>query len=428
MKLEEKANKYITIFLLSQPIIDLITSIGLRFFDIDLSFGMITRFLFIMFGIVYVLFFSKSLDKKKSLIYIFIILIYGIIYMFNAFYLRGINVVYGESKALIKLFYFPVLLTVFWNVFDSNQFKSKTLIKVSYIYIIIILIAQFTGTAFVSYSGGKMGHVGWFFSPNEIGAIIAIMSPFIIWNLINNRKKFINYIYLFIYIYSTFIIGTKVPFVGMALSIFGIVIVYFIKVIFEKKQRKKNLFILVLPLVISLFIFIFMIPNTPAGYNLKIHLNWLKIENIEDLYKPNNKEELTNFVFSSRDKFLKETKDYYNTSSYSEKLLGIGYINQDGENMKSIERDYHEIFYRNGILGFILYFLLFFNIIIKIIKEGFSKIKKIINDIEIVSYILSLCLVISIAFFAGHVFVAPSVSIYITILILNLNYKLKKLE
>ena len=92
--------------------------------------------------------------------------------------------------------------------------------------------------------------------------------------------------------------------------------------------------------------------------------------------------------------------------------MGIGFIEKygtDNINIKTIEMDYFEIFYRSGIIGFIIFFILFIPIIIKCFKKIFNS--SFIN-----------ILILLLAFFQGHIIVTPSVSFYVAlfiVLILN---------
>jgi len=72
-----------------------------------------------------------------------------------------------------------------------------------------------------------------------------------------------------------------------------------------------------------------------------------------------------------------------------------------------IEMDPFDIFYRHGVLGFILYFGSIGYIII-LNKKKFN-----------CEYILPMFLILFVSFFAGHVFTAPAVSIFVSIILLK---------
>ena len=83
--------------------------------------------------------------------------------------------------------------------------------------------------------------------------------------------------------------------------------------------------------------------------------------------------------------------------------------------------DYVDIFYRHGIVGFIIYMSSFIYMVVKLIKKYFNN-SKINNRNKIVqAYMLSLGLSVVLAFLTGHVITSPSVSIFVA-LIFNLFY------
>ena len=84
--------------------------------------------------------------------------------------------------------------------------------------------------------------------------------------------------------------------------------------------------------------------------------------------------------------------------------------------------DYYDIFYSHGILGFIIYFYIVIDILIKVLKNlknnmSFKKYSKIITLILI--FVLTL--------FSGHVMTAPSVSLYVSLIFISLCSKKKNL-
>ncbi len=421
----DKINKFFIIFLLSQPMIDLITSLCISFFDFNISVGMVIRALFLGICIVYLIFYSKHKDRDKYIFYIKIIGLYMFAYIINNLVLKGSPSIFVEFKSLLKIFYFPILLLVIRDAMDKRLIKinAKFLVQIAFIYTVIIFIAQLTGTQFVTYSSGKLGHVGWFYSPNEIGAILAIIAPLVIYDAVRSRQRLGYYAFLFIYLCAIFIIGTKVPFLGLVVTILSFILLYIIKMYVEKKNYVG---ILVLPLIAAMITTIVIAPNTPIGYNLNLHLQWLQIKNIDELYRPNNKEKLINLVFSSRDIYLKKVIAQYKNASISEKLIGLGYSDTDGNQIKIVEMDYYDVFYRNGILGFILIFTPFLLALWRIIQKIAKNAKKIMLDLDNMEYIVGILLALFTAFFAGHVIVAPAVSIYIVLQTLMLEKRLKK--
>ena len=61
------------------------------------------------------------------------------------------------------------------------------------IYLLFILIPNVLNLGFGSYEITKKGSIGWFYTANEVGAIISILMPFYL-NEIINKKKQTNYL------------------------------------------------------------------------------------------------------------------------------------------------------------------------------------------------------------------------------------------
>lgn len=105
--------KLLKIFILLQPILDCITSLTIRYTNINYSIGFIFRGAFLLFSILYILyniFINKNivLGKKRLFIYFICLFLYFIIY-FLLHYSNDVSlsqiIVY-----FVKYFYFPITL------------------------------------------------------------------------------------------------------------------------------------------------------------------------------------------------------------------------------------------------------------------------------------------------------------------------------
>jgi hypothetical protein len=150
-----------------------------------------------------------------------------------------------------------------------------------------------------------------------------------------------------------------------------------------------------------------LIPNTNFYYNIKLHLNYLEINEVKDIF---SYKFINRFIFSDRLTYLNDTYTFYKNSHLLEKFIGIGYINgysTDLLNMKLIEMDLFDIFFRCGIFGFLIFLypiILYF----KDSKKNNNKLYKICTLSIIISFIG--------ATLSGHTLVAPSISFYLVII------------
>ena len=117
-------------------------------------------------------------------------------------------------------------------------------------------------------------------------------------------------------------------------------------------------------------------------------------------------------IFSRRLEFLIDLYNLYIKSSVLTLIIGIGstFLNS----FKYVEMDIFDIFFRIGILGTIVYLIMFICLLRK------NKLKSV--------YLFSMILFIFISLFSGHVFISTCVSIYPAILFLLNRSEDKKIK
>mgnify|MGYP003366633354 FL=1 len=395
--LDKNIIKIITLFLILGPFFDLTTSLLINVFKISFNFIIIVKLLFLFIILYYSIFISKNKYKKYSLLYYLFIFMYLLISIIYAYLNK--DFIYEVSN-IFRYFFFPMALVSLYIIYlDNKKIDSKILSIVFLEYLLLIFIPLVTKTGFNSYAYSKVGSIGWFNSTNEIGGIFTILLPFFLKELINKKNIILNIIFFIIIIFVSFSMGSKVPVITTLLT-------YLLFIILYLKNNKEKIKLLVLPFILLISLSIYLIPKTNFYQNIKIHLDFLEIKNVEDLLTIKN---IDHFIFSSRLKFLNETRTNFNNSDLYNHIMGIGYIENygtDDVNIKTIEMDYFDILYRNGYVGFILYFIPVIYILYKI---------KMNKKLEIYSLVLSLIL----ALFQGHILVSPSVSICVIIIMLN---------
>lgn len=404
--------KIFTIFLLLQPVIDVFTSIQSRYFNYYLSFGVVIRFLFLLFILHWIIFISKSKYRKISLYYLLFVSIYIMIFIFISLNNKGMELVVDEIKWLIKNMYFPISLVGFIQMFESNnnQPRIEMFIKNLTAYIAIIVFSQLLGISLDAYTQGKTGYIGVFNSANEISAIISILFPFLIFS--KNIKHKI-WMLLFV-VYIALIIGSKSAF----LSLFLVLLIYLVKEVYQLillKKYKKIIYWLFI-ILISLGFSFAVLPNTNFYKNIVTHTTFLNINNLSDIFTKDN---FNRLVLSDRLTYLEETKKIYDEAPIEQKIIGIGYLFKT-EN-KTIEMDYFDIYFRYGIIGSILILAPLVFALIYIIKN------KVKSD-KYLPYSISITLSLILALISGHVITAPSVSIYVAIIIGYLFCKKERFE
>ncbi|MBE7098351.1 MULTISPECIES: O-antigen ligase family protein [Bacillus cereus group] len=451
-----KSNKFenfLLIFILLQPILDLLTAFCIMVLKIDTTIGVITR-LFVMFlSGIYILIQTKKQGNIKYILYIILVGIVFTIGLVNNKLTKDPMVLSEEIKFIAKALYPFVMLTCYVFVFKSLKEKSRSNSKmrdyITYASLIIgvVMVASITtGTDYNSYEWVKLGSRGWFYAGNELGSILAIMCPIVILYSIEKTKsigKAYYWIPSILVVYSLFAIGTKVGvgaiFGSMAIAVF----MCFIQAFTQRKDGKKHAYLLNGFLAITVFVGILAYtPFSPFMKNMGFHFQLIeqeqsvkkeekKKEEAKEHKPPvteqekekekakekvaEKKEETQALIFSGRQLFEQMYKDFYNEAPMSQKLLGMGYAGNYKEQPKLIERDFHDWFYSFGIIGFILLVIPFLYFGIKFIACIFTKFKQIFT-VKYAMMIAAILLGLGISFMAGHILIAPGVSFYLVLI------------
>ena len=415
--LEKNIEKILYLFLFSQPIIDLLTSLSINLLHVDITFGIIVRMFFLFLIFYYYIFIMKN--KKRYLKPLLFLIIYMFLFSTMIFFTKGTIAFFYEIKNMLRTFYFPLLLIMLYEIFQNKKKFISILdfVKIMSIYLLLIIIPSLTGTSFNGYTQGKSGIIGWFQSINEISAIFVGLMPFLAIYFKKEKNNYLKLLVTLSVLFVLFNLGSKIVVVSLLLIVLTYFICYLCKN--ERANLKKIITGTILLIIISFSITIVLLPRTNFYKNIKIHLEFLKVEKITDVItKP---ELIDRFIFSDRLTFLNNTKTNFEKASIYEQLLGIGYIENyatDNVSTKLIEMDIFDIFYRHGLIGFIVYFypvILMLKSAYKSLFENFSKR----NCYEILSLLLAITLLLITSILAGHVLLSPAVSIYLTIFIIK---------
>lgn len=400
----------IILFILLGPIFDCVTALSLHLFHTSFTGIMVMKVLFLGILLYDLLFISQCKHRNKIRWMIVAILIYMVMFTIQIFVQKGMDVFLYEGQSMLRTFFFPIVLLVFYNLYLEDRFHTKPayLCYVLICYLILILLPILTHTGFDSYAYSKVGTIGWFHSSNEVGGILSILFPFLFKDLWN-QKKWILFIGMCIIMGIYFSIGTKVPILSIliTITIYGL----FLCIQMIQSKKWKRLSYLGISLVLAIISLIVVIPKTSFYKNIQIHLDFLDIHSVSDLLTI---DKIDHFVFSERIRFLKDTLESYENAPWNQKLLGIGYIENyatDDVNTKRIEMDYYDIFFRHGIIGSIVYFISFLWILLIIVKKINSNFK--------LEYIVSILLILLLSLFSGHIITAPSVSILVAFILIT---------
>ena len=109
--------------------------------------------------------------------------------MINTITQKGIESIWYELQNTFKCFYFPIMFICIYNCYKKNKKDiSKMLSNLFVVYLLFILIPNVLNLGFGSYEITKKGSIGWFYTANEVGAIISILMPFYLSEIINKKN------------------------------------------------------------------------------------------------------------------------------------------------------------------------------------------------------------------------------------------------
>lgn len=415
---DEKIIKWFYILL---PIIEVITSYMVIHMNTSITIGLVYKTLFLIYALVYLIFVNK--DKRKSTYGIIALVGLSVLVNFfttiESFTISNIIVKISE---LCKYITFPIVMLFFYKyIKNGNKIHLRTLVYSATVYSVVMIIAQLTGTEYPTYSGtSEFGHSGWYYSGNEISALLAMFYPIIIYFASKYRNGGMIFA-LSTTTYGLLALGTKASFVALAITIITIFMFEIFMIIKTRSKLSKNMLFTVFILLIVL---IASAPYSPSLKYVTERINIAKssVITVEGEEVTTNKV-LESFVYNGRQLDVEEQSIKYKNSSLVEKIFGLKDVNRIRSEegiFNVIERDLHDIFFIYGIFGVIVYFLPILLIAIGFVKRLFSKFKTECNEKNFVMGI-SIVICLGISFIAGHVLLAPTVVMFLCVVLSKIN-------
>lgn len=400
------------IFILLGPLLDFFTGIMLHIFDLNLTLGLVVK-IFFLFFIFYITYFIYN--KKSNLILLLVFIIYLLFFVIGLFLFKDNPNYLKEIQNTFRVFYFPLLLFSLFSIRKEIKITNLSLVLMLIFYLVLIFVPLVLGVGFESYAITKEGTLGFYNSANEISGIISITTPLLFIIFYESKNLIFKLFIAFIYFSVILSVGTKTPLLSLIICLFVIFIYILYKSCVLKKYKLVSTF---LAIVVSFsLVLILIIPKTNFYKNIEVHLDYLKVDNIFEIFK--ERKLVDHFIFSQRLTFLDNKSNYYSDASLYQKLFGLGYCD-NGKELKSIEMDYFDVYYNQGLFGFIIFFGPYIYVLVALFEE-----QRKFNFREIMLY-LSLFLVLILSLFTGHIITAPSVSIVVSFIILSIFNKEKK--
>ncbi|MET3684223.1 hypothetical protein ABID56_002349 [Alkalibacillus flavidus] len=440
MKLDhESLIKYLWIFILIQPVIDLMTSLMVQFTDTVVTVGALVRVLFVALFFVVIVYISWTMPKhRKILYYVGALALVLIASLVVTILFKDPYSLVAELQFLFKIVYFNLALIALYLMFKEIVTDKQQLLNIvfkAFFFVAVavgasILIAVLTQTSLESYSHTKVGYKGWFFSGNEISAVLAITYPMAAYYIVSQpsgRAKGWMIVALTISAIGFGLMGTKVALGGILLTTltvgYHIIVNRFGNGVKGWQKFNTTLFIALIVVVTAHASSSFLenIANQIYQYeNVVSQPTEEEQEQIDpDAYIKDNfhaSSRFLNLILSSRDIYVKIHHSYFVDAPVAQKLFGMGYASNYSEDPKTVEIDAFDLFYSIGIIGFIVYVIPIVYMLYRIIRAFFDKgIKATFKDSTSIFILVSLAIACGISTLAGHVITAPAVSIYLAL-------------
>ena len=149
-----------------------------------------------------------------------------------------------------------------------------------------------------------------------------------------------------------------------------------------------------------------------------------KYETLDDIISNKIVRKILGVLLSGRADFFAKNYGVFIDSGITNILFGLGWNDRPELNYtfdrKLVEIDVFDILIHYGVIGFILYFIPTIFFVLKIIKN----IRR--WKIETLFYTAIMFLVFFASVFAGHIFAAPAVSIYLILIMIIVNNLLEE--
>ncbi len=442
---KDKLPLILGLYIILQPLLDALTNLG-AVAEHPVTAGVVVRTIFMVLTFLYVVFVSRFREKKWCLIVLGVWIVYLLLFMARMFSLGGLALCLANVKELVKVFFAPFVVVFLYAIYREygHQISTRAIAIAGGLYAGVILIAYLTGTSFVSYTSSGFGYKGWFYAANEISCIVALTAPITIYYCLKHlfpiEKKtwwklpVIAFVLISI-VFSANYIGTKI--VYMAVLLYCLLAFVWALVRCCRQRSRQTLIQAIVLGALSVVLICLTIDSPFVSYFNNIYMGLIhedphltqiswsaEIDNasagswLRDLIDQHEAVKRLDQILSRRLTSASPSVHVYTEGGFLTKLLGIGYADFAGYSRRvefMIEMDPLSILIRQGILGFLVYYLPYVAFILYAIVQFFKRIVRRLADPEFCSYFYSALMAFAISAIAGHALVSPAVSTFMLV-------------
>lgn len=358
-------DKFIYIFLLVSPIINIFTTSLIKNNNYPLSISFI---LFLISFIIMFVWIFKNYKYNKVLFLLVAFFSFSLMYFFG---LKKESILCEFINA-INIFYFPLSMLLF-GAYNNEKINDKLITKIFLLYEVIFVVSSIFNLNLYN---------------NMFISVILLILGGIALNYINNSKSFIlkivSYILLFLCVYYS---NTVIMYLGTIVILLFILIRYikYSRVFKVDKWQKRNI-------VISIFIIALLVGLCPV-MKITHTIKDNKIYTVQNIVKYTG--------YDSKLEVLGRVNNKFTSGKIENYIYGLGKYNLNI--IDNINIDIFDIFFGIGLFGVVVYILMIlYNTRFHGLKDKYS-----------FSFMLAIVLSLVTA-----VLVNPSITIYISLLYL----------
>ncbi|MFG6351705.1 MAG: O-antigen ligase family protein [Oscillospiraceae bacterium] len=441
----EKLMLVLGVYILCQPLIDVLTSLGANAGH-PVTAGVAVRSLFMVACVLYAVLVSRFPGKKRAMVYIGALVGYLALFMLYMLSIGGFSLCIANVPEVVKTFFAPFVLVFLYCIYKQYGFTVTTgMIGVAGgLYASVILVALLTGTSNVSYANSSNGFNGWFFAANEVSCIIALTAPFTVCLCVRALAAVTKKTWwkgalavwtLAAVAVSANFIGTKIVFAVTALYCVAAFVWAAAALV---RERSKTLLVQTVVLGVLCAVVIGMFFRSP----LRDYLNNIYLEIMDEdselrliswgeeiqkasegtwlkaLLQENETWERVDQILSRRLLSASPSIQVYTEGGVLAKLLGIGYADCAAYSRSiefMVEMDPLGILVRHGIIGFAVYCGPYLAFIGYAIVQFFKRSGQRLSSLDYCTALYSVLIGFAISTIAGHALVSPAVSTFMLV-------------
>lgn len=328
---------------------------------------------------------SYRLSQLGYLSYIYFWIIYlSVIFLNCAFLNESIGDTFTLLSKLILTYLFYQYFCIFSKWWPRTLIRnSKRILLISFCVVSINIISGLFGFGFNTYPDEHVGFKGFFYAGNELGGVMAVLTPFFLYYSIINYTK-LKFIFVGIFcIVLSVILGTK--------AFMLVSVISFISISWMYGTRQFRLYLygaVIIIIIISIPIIISLFSSNEIDLLIRFSHSY-------------DKGGISSIIFSNRDEFwISRSADFFNSDIITQ-LFGLG-------GNRTVEMDHLDVLLNYGYVGVVIIYSSILYLIIRSYlyryRNSFSKVVLLIN-----------ILLLGMSFIAGHIVFSSMAGMFIAL-------------